>query len=40
MPLDLEGFELRAKVSSHTRDELGHTQTLSAGGLRDEGKFL
>lgn len=39
-PFDLEGFRLPAKISRHARDELGHTQALLLGGLRDEGDFL
>ena len=38
--LDLGGFELPAKTHGRACDELGHTQTLFAGGLRDEGNFL
>lgn len=37
---DLGGFQPPAKISRHACDELGHTQALFPGGLRDEGYFL
>lgn len=37
---DLAGVQISSEVPDHARNELGHTQALFPGGLRDEDIFL